>query len=548
MSLRSPLGYSLPEETARVARAAFPKGNPYLRLYDALGPIFHNPDFADLYSDVGQPAEDPAHLALVTIFQFAEGLTDRQAADAVRGRIDWKYALALPLEDDGFDASVLVEFRARLLADGAEQRLFETVLPCLKEQGFVKARGKQRTDSTHVLAAIHVLNRLECVGETLRHTLNVLATAAPAWLQAWVPGDWFDRYGQRLQESRLPKGKAERDALAEEIGADGRRLLAALDDPDAPPGLAVLPAVRVLRRVWLEQYHADEPIRWRAAADLPPATTMISSPYDVEARFSVKRETRWTGYKVHLTETCDDDLPGVITDVATTPATRPDGAATAGIHDRLEARGLLPGEHLVDTTYATADHLVSGRDDHGVDLVGPAPGDQSWQARRHTGYDIAHFTIDWAAQRATCPRGEVSAIWKPMTDTGGHAVVNIRWAHTACGPCPVRTACISHERPRALMVRAQPQFEALTAARQRQTTDDFKARYAKRAGVEGLISQGVHRCGMRRTRFIGLAKTALGHVFIATALNLVRVAAWLAEVPRSPTRRSTFAALAPIAS
>jgi transposase len=116
MSLRSPLGYSLPEETARVARAAFPKGNPYLRLADVLGPIFPNPDFADLYSAVGQPAEDPAHLALVTLFQFAEGLTDRQAADAVRSRIDWKYALCLPLDDDGFDASVVAEFRARLLS------------------------------------------------------------------------------------------------------------------------------------------------------------------------------------------------------------------------------------------------------------------------------------------------------------------------------------------------------------------------------------------------------------------------------------------------
>jgi transposase len=93
MSLRSPLGYCLPEETARVARAAFPKGNPYLRLYDALGPIFHNPDFADLYAEVGQPAEDPAPLALVTLFQFAEGLSDRQAADAVRARIDWKFCL-----------------------------------------------------------------------------------------------------------------------------------------------------------------------------------------------------------------------------------------------------------------------------------------------------------------------------------------------------------------------------------------------------------------------------------------------------------------------
>jgi transposase len=545
MSLRSPLGYCLPEETARVARAAFPRGNPYLRLYDALGPIFHNPDFADLYSAVGQPAEDPAPLALVTLFQFAEGLTDRQAADAVRARIDWKFCLCLPLEDQGFDASVLVEFRARLLAGGAEQRLFEAVLTCLKEQGFVKARGKQRTDSTHVLAAIQVLNRLECVGETLRHALNVLATVAPTWLQGWAPVAWFDRYGQRLQEYRLPKGREERERLAAQIGADGRRLLAQLDGPTAPAGLGHLPAVRVLRRVWLEQYYADEPIRWRRAEDLPPAAIMISSPYDVEARFCVKRETAWTGHKVHLTETCDDDTPNVITDVATTPATTTDYEATAGVHDRLAARGLLPREHFVDTTYVTADHLVTSRDEHGVDLVGPVGADQSWQARQQTGYAVAQFAIDWEARQATCPRGKRSVVWKPGLDSNRHPVVNIRWAHADCGPCPVRRRCISHDRPRALQVRVQPQFAALMAARQRQITDDFKERYATRAGVEGTIAQGVRRCDLRRTRFIGLAKTGLGHVFIATALNLVRVAAWLAEAPRSTTRRSAFAALAP---
>ena len=159
---------------------------------------------------------------------------------------------------------------------------------------------------------------------------------------------------------------------------------------------------------------------------------------------------------------------------------------------------------------------------------------------------MAQFAIDWDAQHATCPRGKTSVVWKEMHDSAGHPVVSIRWAHADGGPCPVRGQCISHDRPRALMVRAQPQFDALMAARQRQTTEVFKARYAKRAGVEGTISQGVQRCDLRRTRFKGLAKTALGHVFIATALNLIRLAAWLAQVPRSVTHRSAFAALAPV--
>jgi hypothetical protein len=222
-------------------------------------------------------------------FERLEPHAGKLARAVLRGRGGSNVALlpdALPLDDDGFDHTVLCEFRARLIAGEAELRLFETVLTCLKAHGFVKARGRQRTDSTHVLAAIHVLNRLECVGETLRHTLNVLAVAAPAWLRGWVPPVWFERYAQRLQDYRLPKGKDEREALAAQIGADGRQLLARLDDPATPAGLGHLPAVRVLRQVWLQQYYAEEPACWRAAIDLPPGAVLISSPYDAEARFS----------------------------------------------------------------------------------------------------------------------------------------------------------------------------------------------------------------------------------------------------------------------
>ena len=222
MSLRAPVGYCIPDATARVAHAAFPKGNPYLRMRDTLGPIYINPEFAHLFPTTCQPAEAPAQLVLVTVMQFAEGLSDAQAADAVRSRIDWKFALALELTDPGFDASVLCEFRARLLGGSAELLLFDTMLTLFREQGLVKAKGRQRTDSTHVLAAIQVLNRLECIGETLRHALNILATAAPDWLQSWVPLVWFDRYSRRFEEYRLPPEKPARYALAEQTGADGR--------------------------------------------------------------------------------------------------------------------------------------------------------------------------------------------------------------------------------------------------------------------------------------------------------------------------------------
>jgi transposase len=544
MSLRAPIVYCLPEDTARVARAAFPRGNPYLRMYDALGPLFSSPDFADLYPEDGQPAEDPAQLALVTIFQFVEGLSDRQAADAVRGRIDWKYALCLPLEDEGFDASVLSEFRDRLIAGGAERRLFEAVLERLKAHQLVKPRGRQRTDSTHVLAAIQVLSRLECMGEMLRHALDTLARVAPDWLRSWVPVAWFDRYRRRFQDYRLPAGKDARTVLAEEIGADGRLLLAAIYGPAAPAWLREVPAVQTLGRCWLQQFHAGDPIRWRAAADLPPAPLLLCTPYDPEARYSRKRATEWVGYKVHLTESCDEDGPSIITDVATTAAPAPDNTVTGEIQARLAVRGLVPREHLVDAGYVAAAHVVSSRAIHDCDLVGPTGPERSWQARADQGFATTDFIIDWEARRATCPQGQGSVAWKDTADADGHPIALIRFGLTDCRACPTRAQCVASGRERVLRIRRREEYEALQATRRRQGTPEFAARYAARAGVEGTISQGVRRCDLRRARYIGLAKTELHHQLIGTALNFQRAAAWFAEVPRARTRRPAFAALA----
>lgn len=548
MSLHAPLVYLIPEHTVEVARAAFPKGNPYMRMRDELGPIYTNPEFAHLFPKDGQPAQAPAQLALVRVMQFAEGLSDEQTAAAVRARIDWKYALALDLTDPGFDSSVLCEFRKRLITGQAELLLFETMLTLFRAQGLIKAKGRQRTDSTHVLAAIQTLNRLECVGETLRHALDTLATVAPEWLQSWVPAPWFDRYSRRFAEYRLPSEKPARYALAAEIGADGQQLLSAVYAPTAPTWLRDLPAVQTLRQVWVQQFSAptpDAPVRWRVAADLPPAPLLISSPYDPEARYSKKRATEWVGDKVHLTETADPDTPHLLTDVQTTPATTPDHALTGVIQDQLIARELAPGEHIVDAGYVTAERLVNSQRET-IDLVGPTPPEPGWQAKAGAGFAASCFVIDWDAQHATCPQGKTSVSWGERQNQQAHAVVNIRFAATDCRDCPVREQCVSSARARALTIRAHDQYLALQAARQRQKTDAFKAVYRTRAGIEGTLSQGTRMGDLRRSRYIGLAKTRLLHLLIAAALNFMRVAAWLAEIPRSRTRRSAFAALAPM--
>ncbi len=163
MSLQPQPITPVPLQTRQVAQAAFPRGNRYMQLRDTFGTLYDDALFADLFPQRGQAAQTPWQLAWVTLMQFAENLSDRQAADAVRSRIDWKYLLGLELTDAGFDFSVLSEFRQRLLAGNAEERLLLHLLECCQDHKWLKAGGKQRTDSTHVLARLRAMNRLECV-------------------------------------------------------------------------------------------------------------------------------------------------------------------------------------------------------------------------------------------------------------------------------------------------------------------------------------------------------------------------------------------------
>jgi transposase len=257
MSLASHAVHPIPEETRRVAQAAFPRPSRFMQMRDQLGTIYDDAAFGALYPQRGQPAETPWRLAVVTVMQFADDLTDRQAADTVRSRIDWKYALGLELTDAGFHYSVLSKFRTRLVTGGAEQVLLDALLARFQACGLLKAGGRARTDSTHVVAAIRALNRLECVGETLRAALNDLAIVAPEWLRHQVTAEWFERYGPRIEESRLPKGEAQRYAYAEQIGTDGLQLLGALYHDTAPCWLREIPTVDILRQTWVHQYYTD---------------------------------------------------------------------------------------------------------------------------------------------------------------------------------------------------------------------------------------------------------------------------------------------------
>ena len=350
--------------------------------------------------------------------------------------------LSLELTDPGFDASVFCEFRARLLEGQPEQQILQPLLDLAREHGWLKERGKQRTDSTHVFGAIRTLNRLETIGETMRATLNTLSTIAPEWLCGVVSAEWFDRYEKRFEGYRLPKGKAERQRYAEQVGADGFHLLEAVYSDTAPLWLREVPMVQTLRQVWVQQFYASEgPVQWRSVEDLAPSALLIHSPYDVDARFSTKRDILWAGYKVHLTETCDDEIPHLLTHVETTPATTYDGAVVETIHASLAEKGLLPQEHVVDAGYLDAEVLVSSQQKHAITLIGPVAVDNSWQAQAEQGFDITHFTIDWSQRQVRCPMSKDSRLWINTHDRHGKDVIHIKFTPADCQACSCRSLC-----------------------------------------------------------------------------------------------------------
>ncbi|MEL6306507.1 MAG: transposase [Chloroflexota bacterium] len=349
MSLKPKAIPAVPELTSQVARAAFPKGNVYMQMRDTLGSIYEDVQFVHLYPSDGQPAFSPWRLALVTVMQFAENLSDRQAADAVRSRLDWKYALSIDLTDAGFHYSILSEFRTHLVTGESGELLLETLLKHLVDVGLLKKRGQQRTDSVAVLASVKALNQLEIVGETMRHALNSIATVAPDWLKSIAPEAWYERYSERFEEYRLPNSKTKREALIEVVGEGEYTLYSAIYASQDLPWLRAIPAVEILRQVWVQQYWIDDgKVKRRGPKQMPPGGEWIRSPYDPEARYGRKRDYSWVGYKLHLTEVSDPDQAHFITQIKTVEAIEQDHHALVDIQHQLAQKDLLPEQHLVD--------------------------------------------------------------------------------------------------------------------------------------------------------------------------------------------------------
>jgi len=355
---------------------------------------------------------------------------------------------------------------------------------------------------------------------------------------------WAQRYEKRFSDFRLPKEEKKRVELAETIGADGRRLLEEVYKESSLPWLGELDAIETLRRVWVQHYHAHEQqTPWRADDERPPGALLITSPYDIEARYSRKRSTAWTGYKVHFTELCEDDEPHFIVEVVSTDATTVDGSVLQEIHEHEAAHDLLPHQHLMDMGYVDAEVLAENQKCYQVDVVGPVIPDTSWASKEAGRFDHSQFLIDWQAKRVVCPAGQASRDWGHIPDRHGAPSLRVRFPLPVCRACSLHDHC-TQTAAKVLILRPDEQtYAALQKARKRQQTPEFWALYAKRAGIEGTVAQAVRTCEMRRARYIGNKKLRLQAFFTATALNILRACAWLADGTHASTPVSRFARL-----
>lgn len=551
MSLKVQPVPPIPDDIATLVRQILPASHPLVLMGDRLSQFISDEAFADLYPAEGKPALSPALLALVTLLQYWEFLSDRQATHMVIARLDWKYALHLALAYAGFDHSVLCEFRQRLIAHDAQRRVFDQLLLALRQAGLLKGKHMQRTDSLAVLGAVRQLSRLELAMETLRLALVEIEQQDPAWLKAAVPSSWAEQYGAWTQQERLVRskgeaGRAEAEKLLQQAGADGQWLLDKLVAPGTPKGLVGAEPVGILSRVWGQQFETvDGRVKPRARVDVCGAEE-IHTPHDPDVRYGEHGGNGWEGFLLQWTETAAPDQPRIITDVATTSAGVADCQQLDDIQTRLAERDLLPDIHLLDKGYVTGDNILASAA-RGVQLVGPVQRDSSPQAQTPGGLTADQFQVDFEQKRAVCPAGQMATIWSDSHNRYGASVVHIRFPVAICRACPLRPKCMptSSSTKHGRSLQLKPSHVQVQARRLEQTTPAFKELYRHRAGIEASLSNAVRRHGARRARYRGTVKANLQQLFLASAINLKRAAAWLVgrrpRTERRPGLRSLVA-------
>ena len=519
---------TIPPETAELGRKLLNDKDPYRLIGDQLSDLVSDQDFADLYSALGGAALSPVILALVRLFQLMEKLPDRAAASAARLRIDWKYALHVPLDWLGFHFTNLNHFRQRLVEHEAEYRVFDKLLQKLVALGFVRQRGKQRTDSMSVLGLLAKLSRLELVWETLRVALKAIQAQSPSWLEQTAPEAFLALYLVERHDYDLTGLQIA--AALRQCGADGLWLLQHLTR--APQPLPELAEVQILRAVWAQQFEADADGTYHGPRTPLEGHGLIQSPHEPEARYREKRGRGWQGYVAQISETAEaKGDPNFITDVALTDAQVSDVNALPDVQARLAERELTPSEQYVDQAYVSGTRLAES-ETQGIQLLGPIASDAG-----HPGlFTLDDFTIDLNARQASCPAGHTATQWTLSTRADGSQASTAHFG-AVCADCPLRARCTTAAAGRTITIHEH--HAQVVRRRAEMQTAEFWQALKRRPPIEGTISQ-LARQGMRRARYRGQRKVNLQLIFTAAGLNLRRllrvwitgrVPSWMAANP-----------------
>lgn len=507
----------IPSEMARIGQIILREDNLYRVVGDGVDQILTLEDFAHLYSRDGRGAICPIILSLVTLFQYVENLPDREAANSATVRLDWKYAMHVPVEWMGFHYSTLSNYRGRLLEHGEERLLFEKILEWIGSQGFLKKQGKQRTDSTHVLGKVAILSRLEMLWETMRMALRAVEKAAPNWYESAIPATYHEYYSVRQSDWKLNQEEVRKET--KQAGQDGYWLLDHLQG-SGPANVQELPEVKTLEAVLEQTFTRSKggggrgrKVRLRRQKRGEGKEKVIS-PHETEARMSQKRGKGWRGYKLQVTETAETEAGSTfLTDVRVTGATTDDSEVVTEIQEQLIADGIAPKEHLVDQGYVSGANMAKSKK-RGINLLGLMQGDTSGKPE---GYRQQDFTIDWEREVVTCPQGATSRLWRPRIKSNERPGIYVRFGSFCCN-CRAWGICTTSKQGRTLFLNAH---HALIAARRaEQQTEDFRKKLKARAAVEGTISMLVRKHGARRARYRGQDKVNLQAQLTGAAVNL----------------------------
>jgi hypothetical protein len=432
-------------------------------------------------------------------------------------RLDWKYALRQPLNWTGFHYSDLSNFRKRLVSEEQERLVFERVIDYLRDHGYVKAGGKQRTDSSRILGNVMRLSRLELIWETLRLAVSALVSHDAPWTLRYIPPSFMEKHTIRRSDFRL--SPTDIDHELHQAGEDGTWLLEQVRLYGGEP-LQGLPDILQLKRVLEEQFYPDE--TGKLVKRPPKACTgdVITTPHDPEVRYGNKGSYDWVGYTVQVTETVTEDAQaGFITDIEITSTCQPDNVALGAIQQRLERRQLLPEKQYVDQGYMSGENLKESLA-YGVNLRGFI---RQGNVSKPVGFRLADFEIDLQNRRAICPAGQSSVKWA-RAKTG---VKNLIAYHVSfgrqCQHCPFFGEGLCTDKPTGRKLGISAYHHLIQAQRLEAQNHRFRQEMHHRAGIEATISELVRAHGIRRSRYRGIVKTRLQACFTAAATNLKRL-------------------------